>query len=65
MITIFFGGKAGHFGGGGGSLYPSNTPDRTLPTLRYFLAAATQAILGAQMLTSFPVQLHSSQGKKI
>ena len=58
-----FWGKAGHFGGG--SFYPSNTLDRTLPTLRYFLAAATQAILGAQMLTSFPVQLHSSQGKKI
>ena len=58
-----FGGKAGHFWGG--SFYPSNTLDRTLPTLRYFLAAATQAILGAQMLTSFPVQLHSSQGKKI
>ena len=69
LLLIFcndniFGGKAGHFGGGG-SFYPSNTLDRTLPTLRYFLAAATQAILGAQMLTSFPVQLHSSQGKKI
>ena len=29
MITIFFGMKAGHFGGGGGSFYPSNTLDRT------------------------------------
>ena len=28
-----FGGKAGHLGGGGGSFYPSNTLDRTLPTL--------------------------------
>ena len=61
--NIFLGGKLGILGGG--SFYPLNTLDRTLPTLRYFLAAATQAILGAQMLTSFPVQLHSSQGKKI
>ena len=29
MITIYFGGEAGH-SGGGGSFYPSNTLDRTL-----------------------------------
>ena len=29
IITIFWGGEAGHFGGG--SFYPSNTLDRTLP----------------------------------
>ena len=36
MITDnIFWGEAGHFfgEGGGGSFYPSNTPDRTLPTL--------------------------------
>ena len=31
MITIYFGGEAGHSGGGGGgSFYPPNTLDRTL-----------------------------------
>ena len=33
IITIFLGGEAGHFGAGGGSFYPSNTLDRTLPTV--------------------------------
>ena len=32
IITIFWGGEAGHFGGGG-SFYLSNTLDRTLPTV--------------------------------
>ena len=32
MITIFLGGKLGIWEGGG-SFYPSNTLDRTLPTL--------------------------------
>ena len=33
IITIFLGGEAGHFGGGRGSFYPSNTLDRTLPAV--------------------------------
>ena len=33
MITIFFWGKLGIWGGGGGSFSPSKTLERPLPTL--------------------------------
>ena len=62
-MTIFFGGEAGRFGGGGGvgSFYPSDTLDRTLSNMLHELEVVLTFESVDNILKCGPIQMQATE----